>query len=214
MNECLANWANIATMVIAVGAFVAALIAWWNLNILRKQSRNNTFLELTSAIADSEARKDRAILHKIYIEASKKGILPDVDGDKYPKRIADFFIARGGGPHLWKDEYDINDPELNKILRDVQHVLKLGDEEVFTRFKEAFENTISLFDRMGFFLLKGDASLREEAPVWVWDITNNMWEYLGDYIENRQAMKERRDKNHAKYFKDLAIIAKEKIEKG
>lgn len=72
-----------------------------------------------------------------------------------------------------------------------------------TDVREAIEETISIMDRVGFFTLNGDKKLTEEAPVWIWTVTNEMWERLGPYVQLRQ-------KEHAgygQYFEQLHIKA-------
>jgi len=202
MNICLANWANISTIVLAVAAIAAAIFAVWNIKVLREQNRRNTFLGLMADITATKAREDRAILHKIYKRAKEIKIAH--------RRVVDFFIAKGEGPYLWKQD-DLNTGELMGISRAIQKPMGLTDGEVNKRFREAFEDTIALFDRLGFFLLRGDSLLRKEAPLWIWDMTNDMWEYLGDYIKNRQKHSGDKEKNYAKYFGELTSIAKKHI---
>jgi len=43
--------------------------------------------------------------------------------------------------------------------------MKLNDNEVNERFREAFEDTIALLDRVGFFLLHPDSLLMKEVPT-------------------------------------------------
>ena len=75
------------------------------------------------------------------------------------------------------------------------------------RVGHAFEETIVTFDKLGFFLLRGDPKLIDEAPIWLWDITSEMWDYLGRYIEYVQKNEPNR-KSYGKYFKELADVAK------
>ena len=148
-------------------------------------------------------------MHKIY-EIAEQAELP-AKGGKYPKRIADFFIANGGGAHIWKED-KLEKGMLRNVYCQVRDELySHNDKEADKEFREAFEETIALFDRVGFFLQHGgDTQLKSEAPLWIWDMTDGMWEYLGDYIENRQAYNKGKEKNYAKYFRDLAPIAREK----
>jgi hypothetical protein len=66
--------------------------------------------------------------------------------------------------------------------------------------KDAIEETIARLDRVGFFLLRGDPSLKNEAPEGMWTITSQMWEKLGDYVKLRQETHE----GYGKYFEELA----------
>lgn len=218
MNCDIVNAANIftivysvATCILVIVAIVAACYAKGNIGVLREQNRRNTFLNLMVDIAEAESREYRAILHKIYNEAQKEESYQPKEG-KYPKRIADFFIGTGGGSHIWKDDV-LEQGSLRNVWATVRDNIKLkdeNDEDINRLFRTAFEETIALFDRVGFFLLNGDALLIEEAPLWIWDMTDGMWMYLGDYVEQRQKNNDGTEKNYAKYFKELAPIAKEK----
>lgn len=72
------------------------------------------------------------------------------------------------------------------------------------RLKDAIEETIGCLDRVGFFLMRGDPLLRVEAPVWIWTITHEMWEKLGDYVKLRQTT----HYGYGQYFEKLADEAK------
>lgn len=185
----------IATVVLAIATVALVIMAKGNIKVLREQSRLNTFLKLMADIADSKAREDRSILHKIYEKAKENSLEQNKD-------LVDFFIAKGGGAHLWK-MHDLKTGIALKVYIEVQHEIGLNYNEVGKRFGDAFEVTISLFDRIGFFLLRGDRLLIKEAPLWIWDMTNGMWKYLGDYIENRQKNNNGKEKNYGKYFKEL-----------
>jgi hypothetical protein len=77
------------------------------------------------------------------------------------------------------------------------------------RVAHAFEETIVMFDRLGFFLLRGDPKLIDEAPTWLWDITSEMWDNLGEYVDWVQKNESGRY-NYGKYFKKLAKKAETK----
>jgi hypothetical protein len=72
--------------------------------------------------------------------------------------------------------------------------------------KEAVEETIARLDRIGFFLLKGDPTLKNEAPEWIWTITSKIWIRTEWYVTYR----EKSHRGYAKYFKDLADEAKKR----
>lgn len=215
MINWLSNAANASTIAYAIFtllAFIAAACAARyakrnidvlkeNVDVLREQTRRNTFSNYLQALANSDAREDRGIIHKIYEKTTEKDIPP--------KRVTDFFIAKGNGPYLWKED-DLKQGELNSIFREVQREIGFSDSEAAKNFKDAIEETISLFDRLGYSLLQGDHLLIDEAPVWVWDMTKGMWAYFGDYLEKRQELNGGKEKNHAKYFKDLAYVAMER----
>lgn len=75
--------------------------------------------------------------------------------------------------------------------------------------KDAIEETIVSFDKIGYFLQK-DTSLKDEAPQWIWTITYGMWRKLGSYVIYRQE-----DENSpawGKYFRALAEEAEKRQE--
>jgi hypothetical protein len=74
-----------------------------------------------------------------------------------------------------------------------------GDRRAF-RVADAIEETIACLDKVGFFLLHGDPKLKDEAPEWIWTITNQMWEKLGDYVKHRQTS----HYGYGKYFEQMA----------
>ena len=43
-----------------------------------------------------------------------------------------------------------------------------------SHLKDAIEETISVLDRIGFFLLRGEPNLRKDAPEWIWEITGTI----------------------------------------
>ena len=80
-----------------------------------------------------------------------------------------------------------------------------------TKLKDAIEEVISGLDRIGFFLLRGDPKLKEDAPEWIWEIAGQMWHRLNWYVEYRRQT----SKKYAIYFEELAndARAQEYIEK-
>ncbi len=63
----------------------------------------------------------------------------------------------------------------------------------------AIEDTVNCMDKVGFFLLRVDPRLKDEAPIWIWTITNEMWSKLGSYVKNRQLS----HYGWGRYFEDL-----------
>ena len=76
---------------------------------------------------------------------------------------------------------------------------------------DAIEGTITCFDRVVFFLLGGDAKLKNESPDWIWTIANKIWKRLGKYVV---FMQETDDANWGKYFRRLADEAIEHLPNG
>lgn len=77
--------------------------------------------------------------------------------------------------------------------------------------KDAIEVTISVMDRIGYFLLKGEPNLNKDAPEWIWEITGQMWHRVNWYV----AYRKQTSKKYAMYFEELAldVRAQEHIEK-
>ncbi len=77
--------------------------------------------------------------------------------------------------------------------------LGIGGQIGMAGVTNAIEETVNCLDKVGFFLLRGDSKLKKEAPLGVWTITNEMWDKLGNYVNNRQ------QSNCAwgQYFKEL-----------
>ncbi len=72
--------------------------------------------------------------------------------------------------------------------------------------KEAIEETVSCLDRVGFFLLKGDPKLKDEAPEFIWEITSQMWARTEWYVSHRR----QNSKQYGQYFEKLAKEAEER----
>jgi len=82
----------------------------------------------------------------------------------------------------------------------------LQNEPTLKIHKDAIEETISCLDRLGFFLLKGDPDLKDEAPDWIWTITSQMWVRTKWYVEYRGET----SKHYGEYFKRLAEEAEKR----
>ncbi len=75
----------------------------------------------------------------------------------------------------------------------------LRDESSVKRYRDAVEETISNLDRVGFFLIKGDPQLKDDAPEWIWTITSQMWARTEWYVRHRKEG----SRGYGKYFEEL-----------
>jgi len=75
----------------------------------------------------------------------------------------------------------------------------IGEQIGTVGVTNAIEETVSCLDRVGFFLLRGDTKLKDEAPVQIWTITSEMWERLGAYVKYQQQA----HYTWGKYFEEL-----------
>ena len=75
----------------------------------------------------------------------------------------------------------------------------LRDDPSIQRYKDAIEETVSCLDRVGFFLLKEDPKLKDEAPKFIWEITSQMWARTEWYVSHRRQV----SKEYGKYFEKL-----------
>jgi len=195
MNQCLANWANVATIVLAFAAIIAGCLAYRNIGILKEQRRIETFLKLIDELTNQKQREYRATVHRLWQgQELIEGLLKE---ENLGQRIA----------------------RLIDVARDKQQQSKLesGSEKKIIAQKEAIEGIITSLDKVGFFLLgnppklKVDSKLKNEAPLWIWTITDDMWKQLGCYIEGVQAGSIKRkttqegeaSPNYGKYFMAL-----------
>ena len=97
---------------------------------------------------------------------------------------------------------DVDDDARSEIIR--AYVDKGRKKEATTEeknLKDAIEETIVSFDKIGYFLQK-DPSLKDEAPQWIWTITYGMWRKLGSYVIYRQ--EDEKSPAWGKYFRALA----------
>jgi len=156
----------VLTSLLAAAAITAAILAWHNLIILRRQLKLNMYLSLLRELSEGEARKNRNL------------VFTELDPNKpNPQAIIDNII----------EEFT------SKNRSKVRHI------------NEAVEETIARLDRVGFFLLRGDPSLEDEAPEWIWTITSQMWKRAEWYVRYRKQS----HKGCAKHFEELAREALE-----
>ena len=76
----------------------------------------------------------------------------------------------------------------------------------YERHRGAIEETVSCLDRLGFFLLKGDPKLKDEAPEFIWEITSQMWTRTEWYVSHRRQS----SKQYGQYFEGLNKEAEER----
>jgi len=155
------------TLLLVVAAFLAAIVGWKNLKIIRKQFKLNTLLELIRELSAGEGRENRGLVIK---------------------------------------ELDPEKPNLQAIKTSIIAYFESGKHTEILYIKEATEETIARLDRIGFFLLKGDPTLKNEAPEWIWTITSKIWKRTEWYVTYR----EKSHRGYAKYFKELAVEAKKR----
>ena len=99
--------------------------------------------------------------------------------------------------------------EIKRLVMEVR-------EEKSSKAREigaAAERTIARLDRVGFFLIGSEDKLKMEPPVWLWTITNDMWERLGEWVKYRQEKKEDEvfwHEGYGLYFQKLAEEAKKR----
>ena len=91
--------------------------------------------------------------------------------------------ARSSRAILHLDIEDDAPSETIKAYIDKGRQKQAPDEE--KNLKDAIEETIVSFDKVGYFLQK-DPGLKDEAPQWIWTITYGMWRKLGRYVIYRQ----------------------------
>ncbi len=77
--------------------------------------------------------------------------------------------------------------------------LGIGGQIGMAGVTNAIEQTVNCLDKVGFFLLRGDSKLKNEAPLGVWTITSEMWERLGAYVKHQQQT----HSGWGKYFEEL-----------
>jgi hypothetical protein len=201
IDYCLANLANIFTIALAGAAIFAGWLAFKNLGVLKEQQRMNTLLKLIDQMSSQRERDNRGVVHSLWED--KEWISGLMKITNIGQRIA-------------------------KLIDDAHHLEQERARDkgarIIIRKKEAIEETISCLDKVGFFLLghppklKVDPKLRDEAPTWIWSITLDMWNELGDYVKGVQegslkrkiSEEGRANPNYGRYFKALSDAAKKK----
>ncbi len=180
--------ANLVLLSVLVGTAIAAVMfAKHNLGILREHNRRNTFLSLMNQIADKRERENREIVMEKFQEDTSAAQL-----------------------EAWIDTGRAAERE-NRGDRSVMQVPGLAGAHVknIKDIKNAIEETIACFDKVGYFLLGRDTKFLEESPDWIWEMTDKMWSRLGNYVIHKQ----KSEPNWGKYFKELADIASKKSTK-
>ncbi len=196
MNVCLANWGNIATIVLAVAAIFAGIYAALNLSALKKRNRYDILLSLVNQIADREERANRAIINERFKDGTEAKEIDSWIKAGREVRINPFYESG----MITGDEIElIEDGVTNKRIRSFKEVVDTMN---------AVEETIACFDKVGFFLLERDAKLKDGAPDWIWTMSDGMWKRLGNYVLYRQASG---DTHWGKYFKKLSDEASKRL---
>jgi len=85
--------------------------------------------------------------------------------------------------------------------------LGIGQQIGAAGVTNSIEEIVSCLDKVGFFLLQGDPKLKDEAPMRIWAITNEMWEKLSAYVKHQQ-------KNHYSYGQYFERLNKEAEKRG
>jgi hypothetical protein len=155
MSTWLANWANGATIALAVFAVVGTIFAIKNLWTLNKKYRYDILVSLTDQINTKEERRNRAIIHSAWARSNWNDI--DV-GDKIISLFED----------VW---------EAGKSRRPI------SDEKM--QLKNAIEETVASLNKIGYFLMERDKALQKETPIQIWSIADDMWNKLGTFVEKR-----------------------------
>jgi hypothetical protein len=93
---------------------------------------------------------------------------------------------------------DKNIETVKELIKSVQKDIK-GDEK---KKGTAVERTIATLDRVGFFLFSDTKKQKPKTrpPLWLWEIVNEMWARLGDWVVHKQKEKP----GYGYYFKKLA----------
>jgi hypothetical protein len=99
--------------------------------------------------------------------------------------------------------------------KEIELLIKAGRGTELGTNKEigqAIEATIARLDRVGFFLLANKKTPRIDPPIWLWTITDDMWNILGDWIIFRQdnKSKEYYHKGYGFYFQKMVNIESNK----
>lgn len=77
-------------------------------------------------------------------------------------------------------------------IKDIKHLIgkvRKGERSKAAEIGAAAERTIARLDRVGFFLGDDEGNLRMNPPIWLWTITSEMWDRLGNWVEHRQSDK-------------------------
>ena len=194
MNTCLANWANVGTIIIAIFAFVGSWFAAGNLFTMGKKYRYDIMVSLVNQIAERSERNNRAKIYQTFKEGTTA------------KEIHSWIEA---GRKARLSYSDVVRSDIVSII-DGKETIKVVEKPESIDIMNAIEETISCFDKVGFFLYKGGLKLKEEAPLWIWTMSNGLWKRLGAYVVYRQ---ETEDENWGKYFRELAKEAQHHIQK-
>ncbi len=191
-------YGSFGTVALAVLALAAVIFAWKTINSSKEQKRIDILLRLIERISTKEARDSRGLVYGLWQQWSHP--------DDYPE-------ALGEGQRIAKLIDDATSLEISVAENTPVRQIKNSQ-------KRAIEDTVSTLDMIGFFLLdhpKVGEKIAAEAPDYIWEIADNMWGRLGEYVEGVQTGSlERRFEQaerpeYGKYFQKLAKRAKKEL---
>lgn len=106
------------------------------------------------------------------------------------------------GIGIIEGQEDKNIETIKSLIKAVRNQIE-GDEK---KKGIAVERTIATLDRVGFFLLSDAKKPKTKPPLWLWEIVNDMWKKLGDWVKFREDPKsgDYYHKGHGYYFRRLA----------
>ena len=180
MNICLADWAYIATIVLAFFAFVAAMFGIFNLFVLKKKYRYDILVSLTDQVNSKEERGKRAIIHGFWANNNFEN-----ESSETGNKILDLF------KRIWEAEKA--GTAIDEKERDI---------------KDAIEATVACLDKIGYFLMARDKALKNETPIQIWTIADDMWKKFGTFVGLRRGQE-----SWATYFEKLGPEAKRRMAK-
>jgi hypothetical protein len=164
----LEDWANVstivlaaATVVLAIGAIIAAIYAKNNVNVLKKRDRYDVISSLLKQMNSREARNNKAIIHRTWQSKGWNSKDSSIVGKEIDKLVSGVWEAEAKGT-------DVNSEDRN--------------------IKDAIEETVALLDTIGHFLLENeDSKILEETPVQFWSVGSDMWNKFRTYINIRRS---------------------------
>jgi hypothetical protein len=194
--------ASLSTFGLLLVAIIGSLYAARNISVLQARKRYDILFSLVDQMSSRDARYNRATIFNSWRDKGwDQGLSQGSQKDTVVKDIDNLiWSAREAVSSGRKDEDSL------KIIST----------------RDAVEETISLSDKVGYFLLEsGDPKLIQEAPPWMLAITLNLWKMLGCYVEFRH--KEQGTKGQpdykpaepqwAEYFEKLAHEAETELQR-
>ncbi len=176
-------WQILSTVingVLAVAAIVAGVYAYKNLRVLRERRRYDILVSLINQINDKHERRNRATIHKTW----KTKRWEEKGRNDVGKQILDLM------DRVWKAQEERTEPDREDV-----------------EIKDAIEETVACLDKVGFFLMKGNSKIQNEAPIQIWSIADDMWKKMGSFVEKRHKRRE----VWGTYFEELGHEAEVKM---